>query len=66
MAMEKCPKCGSTDIDNGRMIGIDSIFYKSSKHLFILKENCLSYACLTCGYIESYISEEYLNKIKQK
>ena len=64
MAMEKCPKCGCTDIDKGRMIGLDSVFYKSDKHLFVLKNNYVSYVCLDCGYVESYVSDEYRDKIK--
>ena len=64
--MEKCPKCGSTDIIPGEMVSAGSCAFKSDRHKLIFKSNSLAWACFECGYIESYVSREYLDRVRQE
>ena len=66
MTMSKCPKCGCEEIDTGRIYSAGPVAYKSrhQKSPFA-KANCVSYVCMACGYTESYIEAEYLEKIKR-
>ena len=66
MTMNKCPKCGCNEIDTGRIYSAGAVAYRSAlqKHPFV-KSNCVTYICLACGYAESYIDAEYLEKIKK-
>jgi Zn ribbon nucleic-acid-binding protein len=66
MAMKKCLKCGSEDIDQGRLMSAGGVAYKSNlQRIMFVKDNCKSYACVSCGYVGSYIDEQYRNKIKR-
>ena len=65
MAMNKCPKCGSTAIDTGNLNSAGAVAYKSDKHRVIFKTNAKSYACLDCGYVETYVNSDYLERIKK-
>jgi len=69
MAMKVCPKCGSSNIDNGSLVthpgaGVPYYISKNAKGLFkqkmfIIKPDI----CLDCGYVEMYINE--LEKLKE-
>lgn len=64
--MCKCPKCGSSDIDSGWILSAGKIAYKSDKKRYPLSGgNVRSYACVNCGYVESFVSEEYFTEIKK-
>jgi predicted nucleic-acid-binding Zn-ribbon protein len=63
MAMTKCPKCGSDKIDPGHLYGAGAVAYKSDQHRLIFKPTAKSYACLDCGYVETYVDPEYLKRI---
>ncbi len=65
MVMTKCPRCGSQDIDKGRILSAGPIAYHSEIHKYVFKANCDSYCCLDCGYVETYVNEEYREKIKK-
>jgi len=67
MVMLKCPKCGCTEIDSGWILSAGKIAYKSDKLKYpFAGGNCKTYVCTSCGYAESYVDSEYLNKIKLK
>ena len=67
MAMEKCPKCGCDEIDSGWILSAGKIAYKSDKLRYPFEGgNCKTYVCTGCGYIETYVQSEYLEKIKAK
>ena len=64
--MDKCPKCGSVDIDNGKLVAGQGFTYKSD-NIGILKSSInivRADVCLTCGYLETYIAD--LDKLRQK
>ncbi len=66
MVMRKCPKCGGTEIDRGWILSAGRIAYKSDGQRYpFVGGNCRTYVCTGCGYAESYVDSEYLNKIKQ-
>ena len=49
MDMDKCPKCGSSDIDNkGFMMGGDRVYYYPGTNRIIAP------SCNNCGYMELY------------
>ncbi len=66
MKMQKCPKCGSTNIDTGKVQSAGTIGYKSDEHKVLFNSNTHSYCCLDCGYVETYVDQEYLERIKAK
>ncbi len=66
MVMDKCPKCGNDNIDCGRIMSAGAIVYKTDKRRFgPLSSNCKTYVCMRCGYAETYVDSEYLDKIRQ-
>ena len=66
MAMEKCPKCGSTAIESGQLVSAGGVSFKSDKHRAIFHQNARSYACLDCGYVETYVDPEYREKVRRQ
>ncbi|MFH1372206.1 MAG: hypothetical protein ABII79_00190 [bacterium] len=65
--MKKCPKCACTAIDSGRILSAGRIYYKSdSLKRRLASGTCTTYVCTACGFCETYINAEYLNKIKSK
>lgn len=63
--MSKCPKCGSEEIDSGWILSAGKIAYKSDKKNYPFSGgNVRSYACKNCGYVESFLGEEYLEQLK--
>ena len=67
MTMLKCPKCGSDQIDKGKIISAGAITFQSGKqkHPFI-KQNCTTYACVKCGFCETYVDTEYLEEMSKR
>ncbi len=62
MVMDKCPKCGSTEISKGAVAGA-RILYKSSdtKKDFFGGANWFTpFACKNCGYVEFYVDASKL------
>lgn len=66
-----CPKCGSTDVHSGadlpRSTKLGS-YWSNAVPVTMWAYTALdNYVCLTCGYVESYISEaSALSKIRKK
>ncbi|MBE0517525.1 MAG: hypothetical protein IBX41_09130 [Methanophagales archaeon] len=67
MANEKCPKCGSGNIDRGHIGG--AVFgYKSHKQGLFSEpvKEFEALVCLDCGYTELYVNVEKLKgKLKK-
>ena len=62
--MNKCDKCGNVEIDIGWILSAGKIAYKSDKMKYPMQGgNVRTYVCLNCGYIVSYVTEDYLEKI---
>ncbi len=61
-----CPKCGSRDIDQGRIYSAGAVAYRSDlqRHPFV-SANCQSWICMDCGYTESFVGPEYRDKIRR-
>ena len=60
LEMIECPKCGSRDIDSGWILSAGKIAYKSDKKRYPFEGgNVRTYACVNCGYLESYVNAEY-------
>ncbi len=66
MTMQKCLKCGSDNIDSGKVQSAGTVGFKSDKHKVLINSNTHSYCCLDCGYVETYVDQEYLERIKAK
>ncbi len=64
MKMNECTKCGSRNIDQGRLYSAGGTAYKSEKHKIVFKDNCIAYVCKDCGFVELYVEPEYLGKIR--
>lgn len=63
--MNKCSKCSSNNIDTGRIVSAGAVGYQSNKHKNpFTAGRCITYACLDCGYSETYIEKEYLDKAR--
>lgn len=63
--MTECPKCGATEIDSGWILSAGKIAYKSdTKRYPFSGGNVRSYACVKCGFVESYVCSEYLSEIE--
>jgi len=63
--MKKCDKCGSVEIEKGRILSAGEIAYKSDKMKYPMQGgNVRTFVCLQCGFIESYVTEDYLEKIR--
>jgi predicted nucleic-acid-binding Zn-ribbon protein len=66
--MNKCPKCGSTDIDKGELVRSGKAkgslgYWSHTKKGFLPRGGAFeSYVCLNCGYLELYFVD--LNKLK--
>ena len=66
MEMKKCTQCGNNEIDSGWILSAGKIAYKSDKLKYPIEGgNVRSYVCKKCGYVESYVSEEYLKEISE-
>lgn len=66
MSMKNCPKCGCTEIDSGWILSAGKIAYKSDSQKYPFSGgNIRSFACTGCGYVESYVTEEYLEKVRK-
>ncbi len=67
MSMTECPKCRATEIDSGWILSAGEIAYRSEGLPYPIEGgNVRTFVCLTCGYLESYVAPEYLEKIKSK
>lgn len=75
MVMKVCPKCNNTNIKVGEIyrvgdkIGFIKFLPFFQKKLIPRPVNILSFACLNCGYTETYINENdltILNKMEFK
>lgn len=65
MATKKCAKCGETEIDVGWILSAGKIAYKSDNMRYPMDGgNVRTYVCKGCGYVESYVTPEYLEKLK--
>ncbi len=64
MGMEKCPKCGSTEIDKGKITSTSlSPMYVSAKQKMFSKTPRIEvFLCLQCEYLESYTDPETARK----
>ena len=51
--MDKCPKCGSTNREEGEMLNVWNVRYRR-KRAFPLSsgKEIVALACLSCGHIE--------------
>lgn len=65
--MNKCIKCGSEKVVEGRMTGIANIIVKKGYHKLLeafqegfQPDNII---CLNCGHIEFVVAEEDLKKL---
>lgn len=66
MTMKTCAKCGAAEIDQGWILSAGKIAYKSDQLKYSLQGgNVRTFVCIKCGYVESYVSPEYLEKLKQ-
>lgn len=65
MAMKECPKCGGSEIDLGWILSAGKIAYKSDKMKYpMVGGNIRTHVCQNCGYAESYVTPEYMEKLK--
>jgi predicted nucleic-acid-binding Zn-ribbon protein len=65
--LEKCPKCGSTEIDTGILTGNRRLGYASFKvKIQLHKDNVRTKVCMNCGYTEIYVDPNYFNRIKRQ
>ena len=59
-----CPKCGSRELlrvkDTGGNAGVSLILG------FLSTAPVTRYACVSCGYVESWVEEKYLDKLKDR
>ena len=60
MVMNKCPKCGSIEIDKGELVRTGGPkgslgYWSHTKKGFLPRGGAIeSYVCLNCGYLEIY------------
>ncbi|RKX27208.1 MAG: hypothetical protein DRP45_01585 [Candidatus Zixiibacteriota bacterium] len=67
MSMAECPKCSSARIDKGWILSAGKIAFRSDGLPYPFSGgNVRTYVCVDCGYTESYVEREYLDKIKSK
>ena len=67
MSMELCPKCSSTQIEKGWILSAGKIAFQADNMSYpFTGGNVRSYICLECGYLESYVEKEYLDKVIAK
>ncbi|MEM0360363.1 MAG: hypothetical protein QXK06_03465 [Candidatus Diapherotrites archaeon] len=58
MAMEKCPKCKSKNIEKGIILtGKPNLFKADRQELLATGHEFRPFACLDCGYIELQLLE---------
>lgn len=62
MANEKCPKCGSENPYRGLLKGFDTGIGSRWGLAYRVKAQ----ACLECGYVELYLKEKDVEKLKRK
>lgn len=65
MRKEKCPKCGSENLDTGHIIG-EHIGYESDNECYFtgpMREFKVR-VCLDCGYSEFYVDVENRKEVK--
>jgi len=68
--MRKCPKCGSNNIIDGKLLptvvgGLERpylTFFPSGKNFLRKGVYVISYACGDCGYLETYVSTSELKE----
>ena len=66
MTMKTCAKCGKSEIDMGWILSAGKIAYKSDNMRYPMEGgNIRTFVCMECGYAESYVSTEYLEKLKK-
>lgn len=53
-----CPKCGQQTVYSGRVIPVKAASSNSIPIDFQHSVALDNYVCVTCGYVESYISDE--------
>jgi len=67
MPMVRCPKCSSTKIEQGWILSAGKIAFRADGLPYpFIGGNVRTYACVDCGYAESYVEKKYLDKIKSK
>lgn len=66
MSLNKCPKCGSDQIDSGHVVSAGIVEYRTARTRSPFKTGkCQAYACLDCGYVELYVDPEYRGKVRE-
>ncbi|MCK5127252.1 MAG: hypothetical protein KAR42_13440 [candidate division Zixibacteria bacterium] len=64
MSMTECPKCASAQIEQGWILSAGKIAFRSDGLSYPFEGgNVRTYVCLDCGYTESYVVKEYLEKM---
>ena len=66
---KKCPKCGSENLDRGRLVNTyGNLGYKSDKQRFLSSpvNDIEARVCIDCGYIELYLNVEKLKRKLKK
>jgi len=67
MAMNRCVKCQSEDIDRGWILSAGKVYYKSDVHKSLLMSaRCKTFVCVNCGYSETYVDPGYFAKLRAK
>ena len=61
---DRCPRCGSAALDQGRM-AIDVKFHRNSQW-FSAGWNLQAFICLDCGLLTQYLGPAELDKLRQK
>lgn len=62
-----CPKCQSTDLDKGGLVSAGPCTYRSDKQRTpFVAPNCRAVVCNACGYVELFVDEAYLAKMKSR
>lgn len=67
MSMKECPRCHSTRIAPGWVLSAGKVAFKAEGMPYpFVSGNMRSYVCTECGYLESYVDQAYLMKVRQK
>lgn len=62
-----CPKCGHTSIHSGRDIAVKASSGNTIPIDFQHSAALDNYVCVTCGYVESYLSDTHaLERIRKQ
>ena len=63
--MKTCPKCGRTEIDRGWILSAGIVAHKSDNMKYpMVGGNIRAFVCIRCGYAESFVSSDYLEKLR--